>query len=62
MQVLEYFENGESEEVVYSLEEMLPNLGNRRWLVPSIAMELAMDHKPSHRYQHMRHEGGGLNL
>jgi len=47
--VLEYFENGESEEVVYSLEEMLPNLGNRRWLVPSIAMELAMDHKPSHR-------------
>jgi len=47
--ILEYFENGDSEEVVYSLEEMLPNLGSRRWLVPSLAMELAMDHKPSHR-------------
>ena len=28
--VLEYFENGDSEEVVYSLEEMLQNLSTRR--------------------------------
>lgn len=47
--ILEYFENGETDEVLYSLVEMLPNLGSRRWLVPSLAMELAMDHKPSHR-------------
>lgn len=47
--ILEYFENGDTEEVLYSLEEMLPNLGARRWMVASLAMELSMDHKPSHR-------------
>ena len=49
-QVLEYFENGETEEVLFSLEEMLPNLGARRWMVASLAIELSMDHKPSHRW------------
>merc|ERR1712002_500165 len=47
--ILEYFENGDSDEVLYSLEEMLQNLGSRRWMVVSIAIELSMDHKPSHR-------------
>jgi len=47
--ILEYFENGDFEEVLFSLEEMLQNLGSRRWMVASLAIELAMDHKPSHR-------------
>merc|ERR1719483_1672631 len=47
--VLEYFENGDCEEVLFSLEEMLLNIGSRRWMVPSLAIELALDHKPSHR-------------
>merc|ERR1712088_185635 len=29
--------------------EMLMNLGSRRWMIVSICIELAMDHKPSHR-------------
>ena len=28
---------------------MLMNLGARRWMTVSILIELAMDHKPSHR-------------
>lgn len=47
--VLEYFENGDTIEVLVSLEEMLHNLGMRRWMVGLIAIELALDHKPSHR-------------
>jgi len=47
--LLEYFENGDCDEVAYSLEEMLPNMGGRRWLIPALSIELAMDHKPSHR-------------
>jgi len=47
--ILEYFENSDSTEVLFSLQEMLPNLGSRRWMVVSITIELAMDHKPSHR-------------
>jgi len=47
--VLEYFENGDTEEVIFSIEEMLLNIGEKRWLVPALAIELALDHKPSHR-------------
>ena len=47
--MLEYFENGESEEVLFSLEEILLNIGARCWMVPALAIELSMDHKPSHR-------------
>ena len=47
--ILEYFENGDCEEVVFSLEEMLLNIGARRWMVPALANELSRDHKPSHR-------------
>jgi len=47
--LLEYFENGDTDEVLYSLEEMLLNIGTRRWMIPYLAIELSMDHKPSHR-------------
>jgi len=47
--LLEYFNNGDCDEVLFSLEEMLLNIGDRRWMVPAMAMELSMDHKPSHR-------------
>lgn len=47
--VLEYFENNDSMEVLFTMQEMLPNLGARRWMVVTISIELAMDHKPSHR-------------
>ena len=47
--ILEYFENNDASEVLYTLQEMLMNLGPRRWMVVSILVELAMDHKPSHR-------------
>merc|ERR1712112_265658 len=30
-------------------EEMLLNIGTRRWMIPYLAIELSMDHKPSHR-------------
>merc|ERR1712102_128113 len=47
--VLEYFENGDCDEVLFSLEEMLLNIGARRWMIPALAIELSMGHKPSHR-------------
>jgi len=47
--ILEYFENLDYDEVIYSIDEILANLGARRWMVVSIAIELSMDHKPSHR-------------
>jgi len=47
--LLEYFENGDTEEVLYSLEEMLLNIGTRRWMIPYLAIEVSMDHKPSYR-------------
>ena len=47
--ILEYFENGDVEEVLFSLEEMLLNIGTRRWMIPYLAIEMSMDHKPSHR-------------
>jgi len=47
--VLEYFENGDTEEVLFSVEELLLNIGTRRWMIAYLAIELSMDHKPSHR-------------
>lgn len=47
--LLEYFDNGDCDEVLNTLEEMLLNIGTRRWMVPALAIELALDHKPSHR-------------
>ena len=46
---IEADENNDASEVLYTLQEMLMNLGPRRWMVVSILVELAMDHKPSHR-------------
>merc|ERR1719341_2897950 len=47
--LLEYFDNGDCDEVLNTLEEMLLNIGTRRWMVPALAIELALDHKPSQR-------------
>jgi len=47
--ILEYFENGDTEEVLFSIDEMHLNIGTRRWMVPYLAIEMSMDHKPSHR-------------
>ena len=47
--ILEYFENNDATEVLFTLQEMLMNLGTWRWMIISILVELAMDHKPSHR-------------
>ena len=47
--ILEYFENNDANEVLFTLQEMLMNLGGLRWMIVSITVELAMDHKPSHR-------------
>jgi len=45
--ILEYFEHGDTSEVISALEEI--NLGNKHDKVVSVAIEAAMDHKPSHR-------------
>lgn len=47
--ILEYFENNDTNEVLYTLQDILMNLGSRRWMIVAICIELAMDHKPSHR-------------
>jgi len=44
----EYFDNGDPDEVIASVEEMLLNIGGRRWMIPAMAIELSLDHKPSH--------------
>ncbi|CAH1112053.1 unnamed protein product [Psylliodes chrysocephalus] len=45
--VLEYFENGDTHEAVLSIDEQIP-LTRRDALVEQL-IEIAMDHKPSHR-------------
>ncbi|KAL1461052.1 hypothetical protein WDU94_012984 [Cyamophila willieti] len=45
--VLEYYEHGDSEEAALSLEEL--NILTKKHLITQIAIELALDHKPSHR-------------
>jgi len=47
--IQEFFENDDTEEVLFSIEEMLQNIGTRRWMIPYLAIEISMDHKPSHR-------------
>lgn len=46
--ILEYFENGDTHEVAISLDEILVG-GGLRQCVTSVAVEIAMDHKDSHR-------------
>lgn len=45
--ILEYFHSGDTHEVAVSLDEIL--VGGLRQLVTSVAVEIAMDHKDSHR-------------
>lgn len=45
--VLEYYEHGDSEEAALSLEEL--NIVTKKHLITQIAIEIALDHKPSHR-------------
>ncbi|CAB3387160.1 Hypothetical predicted protein [Cloeon dipterum] len=45
--IQEYFENGDTNEACISFEEL--HAGKKRYRLPYIAIEMAMDHKPSHR-------------
>nr|CAI5853185.1 unnamed protein product [Callosobruchus analis] len=45
--VLEYFENGDTQEAILSIEEQIP--WNRRDALVEQLIEIALDHKPSHR-------------
>ncbi|CAL8103149.1 unnamed protein product [Orchesella dallaii] len=45
--ILDFFEHGDTGEVIDTLEEM--NLGNKKHRTIVVAIEAAMDHKPSHR-------------
>lgn len=45
--VLEYFENGDTQEAMLTIEEQIPV--TRRATVVEQIIEIAMDHKPSHR-------------
>ncbi|XP_063231574.1 programmed cell death protein 4 [Bacillus rossius redtenbacheri] len=45
--VLEYYEHGDTGEALIAFEEL--NCGSNRYMLPLIAVEIAMDHKPSHR-------------
>lgn len=44
---LEYFENGDTYEASLALDEI--NSGSKRYMIVRFAIEMAMDHKPSHR-------------
>lgn len=45
--ILEYFENGDAYEASLALDEI--NSGPKRYMIAQIVVEIAMDHKPSHR-------------
>ncbi|XP_066992189.1 programmed cell death protein 4 [Anabrus simplex] len=45
--VLEYFEHGDTSEAALGLEEL--STGTKRFMIPMLAVEIALDHKPSHR-------------
>lgn len=45
--ILEYFENGDTHEAALSIQDSIPL--NRRDVLVQLAIEIAMDHKPSHR-------------
>lgn len=45
--ILEYFENGDAYEACLALDEI--NSGSKRFMIVQFAIEMAMDHKPSHR-------------
>ncbi|PSN39068.1 Programmed cell death protein 4 [Blattella germanica] len=45
--ILEYFEHGDTAEAALALDEL--SCGTKRFMIPVLAIEIAMDHKPSHR-------------
>ncbi|KAK7571101.1 hypothetical protein V9T40_014705 [Parthenolecanium corni] len=45
--VLEYYEHGDTEEALLSFDEL--NCSSKKYLIPYHAIEIALDHKPSHR-------------
>lgn len=45
--ILEYFENADSYEASLALDEI--NSGSKRYMIVQFTVEMAMDHKPSHR-------------
>ncbi|KAL1122659.1 hypothetical protein AAG570_002986 [Ranatra chinensis] len=45
--ILEYFEHGDPYEAALSFEEI--NFSKKKHMIPQLAIEIAMDHKPSHR-------------
>ncbi|XP_049857865.1 programmed cell death protein 4 [Schistocerca gregaria] len=45
--ILEYFEHGDTAEAALAFDEL--NCANKRFMIPMLAIEIAMDHKPSHR-------------
>ncbi|XP_032789949.1 programmed cell death protein 4 [Daphnia magna] len=45
--ILEYYSHGDTKEVALALEDY--NFGENRYLIAVVAIELAMDHKPSNR-------------
>uniref|UniRef100_A0A0K8TJP3 Programmed cell death protein 4 n=3 Tax=Lygus hesperus TaxID=30085 RepID=A0A0K8TJP3_LYGHE len=47
MVILEYYEHGDPHEAILSFQEL--NLNNKRHYVCQLAVEIALDHKPSHR-------------
>nr|CAD7595784.1 unnamed protein product [Timema genevievae] len=45
--ILEYLEHGDTGEAILAFDEI--PFGSKRFMIPVIAVEIAMDHKPSHR-------------
>ncbi|KAJ9600608.1 hypothetical protein L9F63_026252 [Diploptera punctata] len=45
--ILEYFEHGDTAEAALALDEL--NCGTKRYRIVVLAIEIAMEHKPSHR-------------
>ncbi|GLG97183.1 Programmed cell death protein 4 [Gryllus bimaculatus] len=45
--LLEYFEHGDTQEAALAFEEL--TCGTKRFMIPMLAVEIALEHKPSHR-------------
>lgn len=45
--ILEYFEHGDTHEAELAFEEL--NIGTKRYMIVQVAIEIAMEHRPSHR-------------
>lgn len=47
--LLEYFEHGDTQEAALALEELGINHNSKRFMIPMLTVEIALEHKPSHR-------------